>query len=111
MISIFFISIILVVLLLEYGYIKTTIREIKYKIQRKKMQYKNLLDILKRKGCQSIEMNLSDMLHFIRYAHKMKYKEKLYFQVKKGKCICSTEPLIKIKENKQEDKQYNKLPS
>lgn len=58
------------------------------------MSYKNLLDILKRNGSENIEMPLNDMVPFIRYINRMRYNEKLYFTMGKGKFKVSRNQII-----------------
>lgn len=57
------------------------------------MNYKNILDILKRNGAEKIEMPSSDAVPFIKYLTKSKYKDKVYVRIERGKFIVSNIPL------------------
>lgn len=49
--------------------------------------YKNILDILKRKGCSYIEMNSNEAEKFIKYISKHKFLEKVEIKISKSKLI------------------------
>lgn len=57
------------------------------------MSYKDLFTMLKKPGTQSIEMPSKDMIPFLKYITKAKYKDKVYTRVENGKVKFSKQPL------------------